>query len=82
MDQDDDGIAVVANSLALRGGTIRSTDDSTNATLTHAAQSAANHRVDTELALISNMEQARTARPCASTRERPSVSRSVSGTAV
>ena len=58
VDQDDDGIAVVANSLALRGGTIRSTDDSTNATLTHAAQSAANHNVDTELTLISNMEQA------------------------
>ena len=47
-----------ANSLALNGGTIRSTDDSTDATLTHAAQSAANHKVDTELTLISNMEQA------------------------
>ena len=58
LDQDDDGVEVKANSLALRGGTIRSTDDSTNATLTHAAQSAANHRVDTELVLISNMEQA------------------------
>ena len=45
---DADGIAVKANSLALNGGTIRSTDDSTNATLTHAAQSAANHKVDTD----------------------------------
>ena len=57
VDQDDDGIAVAANSLALNGGTIQSTDDSTDATLIHAAQAAANHKVDTELVLISNMGQ-------------------------
>ena len=44
VDQDNDGIAVTANSLALNGGTIQSSDDSTNATLTHAAQAAANHK--------------------------------------
>ena len=58
VDQDGDGIAVTANSLALNGGTIQSTDDSTDATLTHAAQAAANHKVDTEITLISNLEQA------------------------
>ena len=58
VDQDDDGIAVVANSLALNGGTIQSTDDSTDATLTHAAQAAANHKVDTEITLVSNLRQA------------------------
>ena len=58
VDQDDDGIAVAADSLALNGGTIRSTDDSTDATLAHAAQSAANHKVDTKIVLVSNMEQA------------------------
>ena len=58
VDQDGDGIAVVANSLALNGGTIQSTDDSTDATLTHAAQAAANHKVDTEITLIGNLEQA------------------------
>ena len=58
VDQDGDGIAVVANSLALNGGTIQSTDDSTDATLTHAAQAAANHKVDTEITLVSNLGQA------------------------
>ena len=58
VDQDDDGIAVVVNSLALNGGTIQSTDDSTDATLTHAAQAAANHKVDTEITLVSNLGQA------------------------
>ena len=32
-DDDDDGIAVVANSLTLNGGTIGATDDATVATL-------------------------------------------------
>ena len=58
VDQDDDGIAVTANSLALNGGTIQSTDDSTDATLTHAGQAAANHKVDTEITLIGNLGQA------------------------
>ena len=58
VDQDGDGIAVVVNSLALNGGTIQSSDDSTDATLSHAAQAAANHKVDTEITLVSNLEQA------------------------
>ena len=40
-DTDADGVSVVANSLALDGGTIRATDDSTDATLTHTAMSFA-----------------------------------------
>ena len=54
-DTDADGVSVVANSLALDGGTIRATDDSTDATLTHTAMSFASHRVDTEVLLLSNL---------------------------
>ena len=43
-DEDTDGIAVVANSLALNGGAIRA--GSTNAALTHAALQANDHKVD------------------------------------
>ena len=43
-DEDTDGIAVVANSLALNGGAIRA--GATNATLTHAALQANGHKVD------------------------------------
>ena len=43
-DEDTDGIAVVANSLALNGGAIRA--GSTNAALTHAALHSASHNVD------------------------------------
>ena len=43
-DEDTDGIAVVANSLALNGGAIRA--GSTNATLTHADLQAEDHKVD------------------------------------
>ena len=43
-DEDMDGIAVVANSLALNGGAIRA--GSTNATLTHADLQAEDHKVD------------------------------------
>ena len=57
-DQDPDGISVVANSLALNGGTIRATDDSANATLTHAASSFATHKVDSVVMLVSNLGQA------------------------
>ena len=46
-----------ANSLALNGGTIQATDDSTGATLTHAAMTFANHKVDTEVTLASNLDQ-------------------------
>ena len=43
-DEDTDGIAVVANSLALNGGAIRA--GVTNATLTHAALQASDHKAD------------------------------------
>ena len=43
-DEDTDGIAVVANSLALNGGAIRA--GAINATLTHAALQANDHKVD------------------------------------
>ena len=43
-DEDTDGIAVVANSLALDGGTIRA--GATNATLAHATLQANDHKVD------------------------------------
>ena len=43
-DEDTDGIAVVANSLALNDGTIRA--GATDATLTHAALQASDHKVD------------------------------------
>ena len=56
-DMDADGIGVEANGLALNGGTIRSTDDSTDANLDHSAQAFANHKVDTEVVLVSNIGQ-------------------------
>ena len=43
-DEDTDGIAVVADSLALNGGAIRA--GSANATLTHAGLNSADHKVD------------------------------------
>ena len=43
-DEDMDGIAVVANSLALNGGAIHA--GSSNATLTHAGLHSAGHKVD------------------------------------
>ena len=46
-DRDTDGVSLRANSLTLNGGTIQATDDSTNATLTNAAMTFANHKVDT-----------------------------------
>ena len=57
-DMDPDGISVKANGIALGGGTIRSTDDSTDANLTHGAQSFSTHKVDTEVVLVSNIGQA------------------------
>ena len=45
-DEDTDGIAVVANSLALSGGSIQSTVGSVAASLTHAALQADAHLVD------------------------------------
>ena len=57
-DTDTDGVSVLANSLALDGGTIQATDDSANATLTHSAMTFANHKVDTQAVLLSNLNQA------------------------
>ena len=54
-DTDTDGVSVLANSLALDGGTIQATDDSANATLTHAAMTFANHKVDTQVLLLRNL---------------------------
>ena len=57
-DRDTDGLSVLANSLTLNGGTIQSTDDSTDATLTHSVMTFADHKVDTEITLVSNLGQA------------------------
>ena len=57
-DMDADGIAVKADGLALNGGTIRSTDDSTDADLDISAQTFATHKVDTVVTLVSNIGQA------------------------
>ena len=54
-DKDTDGVSLLVNSLALNGGTIQATDDSTNATLTHTAMTFATHKVDTEVTLLSNL---------------------------
>ena len=59
-DDDDDGIAVVENSLTLNGGTIVATDDSTAATLDHAALTTTTHKVDIYYTLVSNMTAHRT----------------------
>ena len=56
-DQDADGVSVLANSLALDGGTILATDDSAAAALAHSAMSFADHKVDTEVVLVSNLRQ-------------------------
>ena len=55
--QDADGVSVAANSLALGGGTILATDDSAAAALAHSAASFANHKVDTQTVLVSNLNQ-------------------------
>ena len=54
-DEDTDGVSVLTNSLALDGGTIRATDDSANAALTHSAMTFANHKVDTQVLLLRNL---------------------------
>ena len=56
-DKDADGVSLLVNSLTLNSGTIQATDDSTNATLTLAAMTFANHKVDTEVTLVSNYGQ-------------------------
>ena len=57
-DKDADGVSLQVNSLTLNGGTIQATDDSTNATLAHAAMTFANHKVETQVTLLSNLGQA------------------------
>ena len=52
--QHDDGIGAVARSLSLNGRIIKSTDDSTETTLTYVTEAAADRKVDTGIALISN----------------------------
>ena len=56
-DRDADGVSLQVNSLTLNGGTIQATDDSTNATLTHAAMTFANHKLETQVVLLSNLGQ-------------------------
>ncbi len=54
-DRDLDGVSLLVNSLTLNGGTIRATDDSANATLTHTTMTLATHKVDTEVTLLSSL---------------------------
>ena len=54
-DRDLDGVSLLVNSLTLNGGTIQATDDSANATLTHTTMTFANHKVDTEVTLLSSL---------------------------
>ena len=54
-DRDLDGVSLLVDSLTLNGGKIQAT---ANATLTHAAMEFATHKVDTEVALLSNLGQA------------------------
>ena len=56
-DKDTDGVSLQANSLTLNGGGIQTTSDSTDATLTHSAMTFANHNVDNDITLVSNIGQ-------------------------
>ena len=56
-DRDTDGVSLQANSLTLNGGGIQTTSDSTDATLTHSAMTFANHNVDNDITLVSNIGQ-------------------------
>ena len=56
-DKDTDGVSLQANSLTLNGGAIQTTSDSTDATLTHSAMAFANHNVDNDITLVSNIGQ-------------------------
>ena len=55
-DRDLDGVSLQVNSLTLNGGTIQAAD-STNATLNHAAMTFADHKVDTQVTLLSNLNR-------------------------
>ena len=56
-DKDTDGVSLQANSLTLNGGAIQTTSDSTAATLTHSAMTFADHNVDNDITLVSNIDQ-------------------------
>ena len=56
-DHDTDGVSVIADSLTLNGGTIQATDDSADANLAHTAMTFANHKVDTVVTLVSNLNR-------------------------
>ena len=56
-DGDADGVSLLVNSLTLNGGTIQARDDSTNATLAHSAMTFANHKVDTQVTLLSSLTE-------------------------
>ena len=56
-DDDDDGIAVVENSLTLNGGGIRNSADTADATLTHVALTTTDHKVDVVVTLLANFGQ-------------------------
>ena len=45
LQRDADGVALLANGLALNDGTIRATDDYANATLTHPTMAFPSHKV-------------------------------------
>ena len=76
-DMDADGIAVKADGLVLNGGTIKSTDDSTDADLDLSAQTFATHKVDTVVTLVSNIGQADARTRSPSARRRAPRQRSV-----
>ena len=60
-DDDDDGIAVVANSLTLNGGSIVATDDSTDChPRPRRPGMTTGHKVDVVVTLVSNLGQTRT----------------------
>ena len=56
-DRDTDGVSLQANSLTLNGGAILTTSDSTAVTLIHSAMTFANHNVDNDITLVSNIDQ-------------------------
>ena len=56
-DRDTDGVSLQANSLTLSGGAILTTSDSTAATLAHSAMTFADHNVDNDITLVSNIAQ-------------------------
>ena len=56
-DRDTDGVSLQANSLTLNGGAILTTSDSTDATLAHSAMTFADHNVDNDITLVSNIGQ-------------------------